>query len=74
MKMDSKQESNHFNFIRFFAAFLVFYGHAYVLLGAGTVNTVLNHELGVFIFFVISGYLISMSWDKAPSLKRFFIR
>lgn len=74
MKIDTKQESNHFNFIRLFAAFLVFYGHAYVLKGAGAVNTALNHELGVFIFFAISGYLISMSWDKDPSLKRFFIR
>jgi peptidoglycan/LPS O-acetylase OafA/YrhL len=74
MKIDTKQESNHFNFIRLFAAFLVFYGHGYVLMGAGAVNIVLNHELGVFIFFAISGYLISMSWDKDPSLKRFFIR
>lgn len=74
MKIDTKQESNHFNFIRLFAAFLVFYGHAYVLMGAGAVSTVLNHELGIFIFFAISGYLISMSWDKDPSIKRFFIR
>ncbi|MBD3842255.1 MAG: acyltransferase [Campylobacterales bacterium] len=73
MKIDSK-ESNHFNFIRLFAAFLVFYGHATILWGNGAVGTVLNHELGVFIFFAISGYLISMSWDKDPSIKRFFIR
>ncbi|MBD3795917.1 MAG: acyltransferase [Epsilonproteobacteria bacterium] len=74
MKIDSKRESNHFNFIRLFAAFLVFYGHMPTLVGNGAVSTVLNHELGVFIFFAISGYLISMSWDKDPSIKRFFIR
>jgi len=74
MEIESKQEFNHFNFIRLFAAFLVFYGNTYALIGAGTAKTVLNHELGVFIFFAISGYLISMSWDKDPSLKQFFIR
>lgn len=73
MKIDAKQESNQFNFIRLFAAFLVFYGHAHILMG-GSVNTVLDHGLGVFIFFAISGYLISMSWEKDPSLRRFFIR
>ena len=73
MKIDTHQESNQFNFLRFFAAFLVFFGHGYVLIGSHP-NTVLTHSLGVYIFFAISGYLISMSWDKDPSLIRFFIR
>ena len=34
----------------------------------------LTHGLGLFIFFSISGYLISMSWDMDPSLKRYFIK
>lgn len=73
MKINNHQESNQFNFLRFFAAFLVFFGHGYVLLGSHSA-TVLSHGLGVYIFFAISGYLISMSWDKDPSLYRFFIR
>lgn len=73
MSINTKQESNHFNFIRLFAAFLVFYGHAHILMGT-PVYTTLNHELGVFIFFSISGYLISLSWNNDPSLIRYFKR
>lgn len=73
MHIQVKQEANHFNFIRLFAAFLVFYGHAFVFMGTHT-NTILGHGLGLFIFFTISGYLISMSWDLDPSLKRYFIK
>jgi len=73
MKIVTHQETNQFNFLRLFAAFLVFFGHGHVLLGL-VPTTVLSHGLGVYIFFSISGYLISMSWDKDPSLYRFFIR
>jgi len=73
MKIQVRHEANHFNFIRLFAAFLVFYGHSYVLAG-NTVHMSLDHQLGLFIFFSISGYLISMSWDLDPSLKRYFIK
>ncbi|MDD3609828.1 MAG: acyltransferase [Halothiobacillaceae bacterium] len=71
--MNAHQEGNQFNFLRFFAAFLVFYGHQYILSGSWP-GTALSHNMGVYIFFVISGYLISMSWDKDPSLGRFFIK
>jgi len=73
MKIVTKHEANHFNFIRLFAAFLVFYGHAYVLSGR-EINIGLSHALGLFIFFSISGYLISMSWNLDPSVKRYFIK
>jgi len=67
------QESNHFNFIRLFAAFLVFYGHAYIFMGH-PISIILNHEMGLFIFFSISGYLISLSWSKDPSIIRYIKR
>ncbi len=73
MSIQSKQESNHFNFIRLFAAFLVFYGHAYIFMG-NPIHTFLDHNLGVYIFFAISGYLISLSWDRDPSVLRYFKR
>jgi len=73
MKIQMKHEANHFNFIRLFAAFLVFYGHAFVFMG-NPIHIALNHEVGLFIFFSISGYLISMSWELDPSLKRYFIK
>ena len=75
MYIQTKHEANHFNFIRLFAAFLVFYGHSFVLSGHhDSLHTPLTHELGLFIFFSISGYLISLSWDLDPSLKRYFIK
>ena len=73
MSLQDKHTTNHFNFIRLFAAFLVFYGHSYVLTGS-VAHTFFNHEVGIYIFFAISGYLISKSWHNDPSLKRFFIR
>jgi peptidoglycan/LPS O-acetylase OafA/YrhL len=73
MSVQIKQEANHFNFIRLFAAFLVFYGHAYIFMGT-PIHIFLNHELGILIFFAISGYLISLSWDRDPSVIRYFRR
>lgn len=73
MTINNPENTNHFNFLRMFAAFLVFYGHSHVFL-ALPLHTVLNHEIGLYLFFSISGYLISMSWEKDPSLKRFFIK
>jgi len=63
----NKKEENNFNFIRLLAAFLVFYGHSYVFLGT-PITFFLNHELGILIFFSISGYLILLSWDRDPSI------
>lgn len=72
MTINNPENINHFNFLRMFAAFLVFYGHAHVFL-AIPLHTIFDHTIGLYLFFSISGYLISMSWDKDPSLKRFFI-
>lgn len=66
-------ENNQFNFLRLFAAFLVFYGHGLIFLGH-IPNTILGHKLGVYIFFAISGYLISMSWDREPNIVSYFIK
>lgn len=64
---------NNFNLLRLFAALIVLYGHGYSLQGPITTNR-LNHELGVHIFFAISGYLIANSWKNDPHLIRFFWR
>ncbi len=65
--------ANNFNLLRLFAALLVLYGHGYVLQGHAVPNR-LNHELGVHIFFAISGYLIASSWQNDPHLIRYFWR
>lgn len=64
---------NNFNLLRLFAAFLVLYGHGFNLNGL-PVNTVLSHTFGLQIFFIISGYLIAISWQNDPHLGRFFWR
>ena len=69
--------ANNLNFIRLIAAFLVLYGHSYALLGLPEplfLSWIPLGPLGVFMFFTISGYLITESWDRDPHLGRFFAR
>lgn len=70
---------NNFNLIRFVAAFAVLVSHAFpIALGAGTTEP-LQHLLGrslgtlaVFVFFVISGFLIAASFQRTPSALQFW--
>ena len=70
---------NNLNIIRFIAAVMVIYGHMNPLLGLGGYS-IFNQAIstvGVKIFFVISGYLITQSWMNdgkvlTYGLKRFF--
>ena len=68
---------NNFNLIRFLAAIGVLVSHAYPLsLGRGTaepLSTTLGISLGtlcVYIFFAISGLLITQSWINSNSFLR----
>lgn len=71
--------ANNFHFIRFFAAVLVIYGHAYPLSGRTNYDDlqVLSRGLfpsahmGVCIFFSISGYLITKSLVTSKSYVSF---
>lgn len=60
--------TNNFDFLRLVGALLVVLGHAYPLLGAPAYTPgVIGHgvqSLGVVIFFSISGYLITASWNR----------
>lgn len=63
---------NSFDFLRLLGAFLVFCSHHFALRGlpepmAGALTTL--GGLGVYIFFAISGFLITISWRRDP---RFF--
>jgi peptidoglycan/LPS O-acetylase OafA/YrhL len=66
--MSNAKHDNSFDALRILAALLVVYGHAVSLTGdtgltfagAGVATT------GVKIFFAISGYLIALSWRRAP--------
>src|SRR5512141_3127428 len=71
MKTDNRF-SNNFDFLRLAGALLVIFYTSFGVLGPSAIdplsqltNGVLNTgNLGVAIFFIISGYLITMSWDK----------
>jgi peptidoglycan/LPS O-acetylase OafA/YrhL len=54
----------------------VIYGHAFPLVGAQSPAFIGNsiQILGVNIFFVISGYLITKGWLRDPNVTRYTIR
>jgi peptidoglycan/LPS O-acetylase OafA/YrhL len=62
-----------FDYTRLVGAVLVLVGHAYVLLGfhPPTVAGTGIHEIGVKLFFAVSGYLIAASWNADPHFVRF---
>ena len=74
---------NNFDLLRLFAAIQVLLMHAsdhimsdfgHGLTGAwAVVFPLLSHFPGVYIFFLISGFLISMSYEKNQNLKDYFI-
>jgi peptidoglycan/LPS O-acetylase OafA/YrhL len=66
--------ANNFDLIRLFAASQVLFYHAVTHLKVGELISVghfLNYFPGVPVFFVISGFLISMSWERAPSPRQY---
>ena len=73
MEGKTNSRENNFNIIRFMAAIMVMAGHmAYIggyslpiLWGQGI------QSLGVKIFFLIGGYLISKSWLSDPNPLRY---
>src|SRR5688500_17700189 len=65
-----------FDLIRLGAALMVLVSHQFALLGLEQPR-ILNQTLGicgVYIFFVISGFLVVQSWERDPHLLRFGIR
>ncbi|MGV3621467.1 MAG: acyltransferase family protein [Archangium sp.] len=68
--------SNNLDVIRFVAAAAVIYGHAFPLNLASSPGFFSNsvQTIGVKIFFMLSGFLISQSWDSDPNVFRFIQR
>jgi len=81
---DLKRFNNNFDFLRLFAATMVIFSHCYPLLFGINSNLepfkpfnyseITLGTLAVFIFFIISGYLITLSWKNDPFLDNFFIK
>jgi peptidoglycan/LPS O-acetylase OafA/YrhL len=68
---------NNFDVIRLLLAFSVFLSHSYPISGNPSLQTLsvwANSAIAVQGFFVISGFLIFMSYDRAASLRDYFAK
>ncbi len=75
--MAVERQKNNFDLIRLIAASFVIFSHAYGI--CGLIDPVLEFtgtlpggQLAVYVFFTISGYLITGSWLKRPELIPYF--
>ncbi|RKP46688.1 acyltransferase family protein [Pararobbsia silviterrae] len=72
---------NNFDLVRLIAALAVVFGHSYVIQWPADPHDVITHlfgresagSLGVFSFFLLSGILISASYDRQRSIARFLV-
>ncbi len=77
-RMDRRQ--NNLDIMRLVAAIMVIFSHAFPIVGATEPRSFLNPtghswgNLGVLVFFSISGYLIAGSWVKDPSVGRYWAK
>ena len=68
-------EDNNFTVLRLGLALLVVLGHFKAFVGDFSPAWPFSYAAAaVECFFVVSGYLVSHSYDRDPSLRRFFIR
>ena len=68
---------DNFDFLRLFAACLVLFSHQYSVLGQTEPALYSGRNLGnvgVLIFFSISGYLVTQSWCRDPHAMRFILK
>ncbi len=74
---------NNFDLIRLIAATSVIFTHAFLIaegeqnrdpLVVLTQNQCATGLVGVFVFFVISGFLVTQSWDQTDSLPRYLAK
>jgi peptidoglycan/LPS O-acetylase OafA/YrhL len=66
---------NNFDLLRFVFAFMVFLVHAHVLSGVqefGVFSRYLSSDFAVKSFFVVSGFLIFMSYENSRSVPAYF--
>jgi peptidoglycan/LPS O-acetylase OafA/YrhL len=72
-----QHRQNNFDFVRLMAASFVLFSHMYALTGKPEPEVAADHSLGnigLLIFFSISGYLVTLSWLNDPNPLRFLAR
>ncbi|HZQ60195.1 MAG TPA: acyltransferase [Casimicrobiaceae bacterium] len=71
----SGHSGNNLDLVRFVAASLVLVSHSYTLTGRGGEPSLFAYEtlggLAVAVFFIISGFLVTASWQRSPGLLAF---
>lgn len=77
---DQSKRNNNFDLARLIAALLVVYGHGFAINDSGGYSDILravkftsSHRVGVYMFFLISGYLVTQSIERNYE-PLFFIR
>src|SRR5579884_3235028 len=77
------ERANNFDALRLFAALAVVFSHSFLIAEGSeasepfvrlTGNQCVLGLVGVFVFFVISGYLVTESWCRRPAPLRFATR
>jgi len=80
---DPRHRRNNFDALRLLAAVSVVFSHSFLIAEGSeasepfiwlTGNQCILGLLGVFVFFVISGYLVTESWVRRPMPGRFALR
>ena len=73
--VEAARRDNNFDALRIAAALAVIVGHSYILTGRlaeePKVTGLQLEYIGVSIFFVISGYLITGSWERSRSIGQY---
>ncbi len=75
--MTRQDRDNNFDAVRLLAALMVIVGHAWPLTGMSHPPLVAGlklFDLGVYVFFSLSGYLIATSWARSPRVVPFLLR
>src|SRR5436305_9606461 len=80
---DPRHRRNNFDALRLLAALSVVFSHAFLIAEGSeanepfvrlTGNQCILGLVGVFVFFIISGYLVTESWCRSPAPGRFAMR
>jgi peptidoglycan/LPS O-acetylase OafA/YrhL len=73
--VERERRDNNFDALRIIAALLVIVGHSFVLTGREAVGLRVGalplEYIGVSTFFVISGYLITGSWERSRNVGQY---
>ncbi len=70
-------DRNNFDAIRFGLAFIVFLVHTYELSraeGLRFLSQILSSQVAVEAFFVVSGFLIFMSYEKSADIRKYAVK